>query len=207
MPRFYLLIAMILIASCICLNGCNPTGVAETHLTLQSGLRIDEYKLKGSPQIDPLVFEPIQSSQGEILAKYDEEREKKFSDNSFFDEKSVFGKSVLLDGQKLVAQEIITMDANTGGNQKVSINVWLGDKIIYTIQAGQVSPVTSTQGLWAYDSHWVLETAYIDRSIDDTNTASFSVTGQIVQDGKLLNEQHGYQDRYFIRGSNNTVDV
>jgi hypothetical protein len=46
----------------------------EMHLTLTSGLRIDEYALREAPQTEPLDFVPLVGSQEDILNKHALER-------------------------------------------------------------------------------------------------------------------------------------
>ena len=172
MQKHFLLLLILLMMACIFLSGCGSvtpqaTPVAtiakdqENHLTLPSGLRIDEYALKDHPQVDPLKFEPIQSSQTDLLAKHNQEKQNRFPDNSFF-EGMTFSRSATLNGQKLVAREVISMSGPTGGIQKVSVDVLLNDKVIYTLPAGGVSPAGALRGLWTYQNHSVMEIAYTE---------------------------------------------
>ena len=165
------------------------------HFQTNSGLTIDQYQLKEIPAVDPLLFEPILGSQDEILSIHAAEKKELFVDNSFF-ENSLPGKKAFLNGKELVAQEIIS-NTPSGTNQTISIDLSLDKKSIYTIEGGDVSPTNSLQGLWTYDGHWMLEIAYVTKTVNSQeNDATFNVTGQIVQDGELLNEKLGYQEAF-----------
>jgi hypothetical protein len=165
------------------------------HFQTSSGLTVDQYVLKGGPDVEPLHFEPIQGSQDEIVSTHAAEKEDEFSDNSFF-ENFLFGRKALLSDKNLVAQEVIN-DTQDVKYQKVSVVVSLDKKKIYTIKAGDVSPAQALQGLWTYDKHWMLEIAYVGATNNSKdNSRSYNTTGQIVQDGELLNDKYGYQEAF-----------
>ena len=199
-PRF-----LQLVIACIFVSGCSsatnqtiPVATIikdqENHLTLPSGLRIDEYTIKDIPEVDPLKFELVQPSQTGLLAKHNQEKQDKFPDNSFFEDMT-FSRSATLNGQKLVARELVSVSGPTGSIQKVSIDVLRNDKVIYTLPAGDVSPVGALQGLWTYQKHWVLEIAYTEAHTNQNNVTT-SAFGKLVQDGQLLNDQDDYQEMF-----------
>jgi hypothetical protein len=66
---------------------------------------------------------------------------------------------------------------------------------IYRIPVGDSSPIDSLRGLWTYDGHWALETAYVTTH-QNGNEIDSQATGQISIDGQLLNEQLGYQEAF-----------
>src|SRR5258706_2123900 len=174
----------------------DPTPVAmvvnppEMHLTLPSGLRIDEYALKARPDGEPLVFEPVQGSQDAVLARHETERQEKLSDTFYFDNtSSSFESSALLENQKLIAR-LIESGTTTSIYHPLSIEVILNGKTIYTMPAGVSSPTTTLQRVWTYDKHLVFEASDVEMS------PSHTIVGKIVQDGKLLNEQLNYQEAF-----------
>lgn len=212
---------MILVICVIVVSACNPkttsllatqertdillldgeTAVATSepsfsqHFQTSSGLTVDQYELKSAPSLEPLHFEPIQGSQDEIMATHATENEDKFLDNSFI-ENLLFGKKALLRDKDLVAKEAIT-NSQDDKYQKVSVVVSLNKEEIYTIKAGDVSPVQALQGLWTYDNNWMLEIAHVSATnISSDNTRSYRTIGQIVQDGELLNDKYGYQEAF-----------
>lgn len=166
----------------------------ETHLTLPSGLTIDEYTLEGMPSTEPLSFVPLQWTQKEILDNHRHEMGETFPDNSFFDN-GHFSMSVEWNNQRLVARETYT--ATRIQSAKGVVDILLGDEKIYTIQVGDVSPINSLRGLWTYNQHWILEVATITTTYNEMTNESVSVaTGQIIEDGELLNKRYSCQEMF-----------
>jgi hypothetical protein len=167
-----------------------------TQLSLPSELSVEEYPLKNAPNVEPLTFMPMQGTQEEILAKHQQERGNSFPDNSFFVNGQP-GISVQLGNEKLVALESFTDSVTSQGTfQKVSVQLSRGGEIIYSIPAGDGSPINALRGLWAYSNHWALEIAQVTQKISSQNEISLDSFGQIVQDGKLLNERNGYDEAF-----------
>jgi hypothetical protein len=171
-----------------------PTEVAlptlrDTPLQLPSGLTVEEYALEDRPSFEPLSFSPIQGSQAGVRARRELERRKSFPDNSFFDHMHFSGRASL-DGAELVAYE----DYNQGGSDGWVIVERNGEQI-YQVSTGPGSPLTSLQGLWVYDDHWILETAFITSRLEG-NMVYTDATGRISQDGKLLNDLYDYEEMF-----------
>lgn len=171
-----------------------PTEVAlptlrKVPLQLPTGLTVEEYALEDRPSFEPLYFSPIQGSQAGVLAKRELERRQSFSDNSFFDHMH-FSRRASLHGVELVAYE----DYNQGGSDGW-VTVERNGEEIYQISTGPGSPLTSLQGLWVYDDHWILETALITRRQEE-NTVYTNATGRISQDGELLNDLYDYEEMF-----------
>jgi hypothetical protein len=171
-----------------------PTEVAlptlrDTPLQLPSGLTVEEYALEDRPSFEPLSFSPIQGSQAGVRARRELERRQSFPDNSFFDHMHFSGRASL-DGAELVAYE----DYNQGGSDGWVIVERNGEQI-YQVSTGPGSPLTPLQGLWAYDDHWVLETALVSRR-QEGNTVYTDATGRISQDGELLNDFYDYKEMF-----------
>ena len=171
-----------------------PTEVAlptlrDTPLQLPSGLTVEEYALEDRPSFEPLSFSPIQGSQAGVRARRELERRQSFPYNSFFAHMHFSGRASL-DGAELVAYE----DYNRGGSDGWVIVERNGEQI-YQVSTGPGSPLTSLQGLWVYDDHWVLETALITSRLEG-NMVYTDATGRISQDGKLLNDLYDYEEMF-----------
>lgn len=68
-------------------------------------------------------------------------------------------------------------------------------KVIFQANAGNNSPVQMIRGLWVSGDHWTLEIAYTVNTLSG-NTVNVNATGQIYQDGVLLNQKFGYQEMF-----------
>lgn len=178
----------------IYLDGCGSK--VATPPGLPSGLSVEEYPLKSAPGVEPLTFLPVQGTQEEILAKRQQEREKTFPDNSVVVNRRP-GLFIQLGDDKLGTLLSLTKyDTGAGAFEHVTVQVSRNGEIIYSIPAGDGSPISSVQGLWAYSNHWILEIAHVTQKISPQNEISLETIGQIVEDGELLNERHGYDDAF-----------
>ena len=71
-------------------------------------------------------------------------------------------------------------------------------RAIYQIYTGPSSPIFSLRGLHSFapcatcPRHWMLETAFIDRKMNDGGIDDQGI-GQLVEDGTLINKKYGYQ--------------
>jgi hypothetical protein len=190
--RIFLLITLSFII--LCLGSCNSSHAVQSNLP--TGLSIEEYPLKNAPGVEPLTFMPIQGTQQEILAKHQQERGLAFPDNSFFTNGNA-GMSVQLGNDKVEALESSTdMVSDLGTFQKVTVQVSRAGQTIYSIPAGDGSPINTLQGLWAYSNHWALEIAHVTEKFSLNNQISLDSVGQIIQDGQLLNERIGYDEAF-----------
>lgn len=166
----------------------------ERHLTLPSGLRIDEYVLQDSPELEPLTFVPLRGSQQEILSQHEEERSLTYLNNSFFAD-GKYSMSVDFGGQELVAREVIT--SNDNGLAQLTIEVMLGDIVIHSIPAGDVSPLIPLQGLWTFDGHWIVEVASVSQTHDEMDNENvFQTLGLIIKDSEDLNQNYAYHETF-----------
>jgi hypothetical protein len=157
---------------------------------------IEEYLLQAAPDPEPFSFVPMLSTQEEILVKHKQERENIYPDNSFFDIYQ-HGMSVQLGSEKIVALKSYTnVDSSIGTFQKVAVQVSRNEQIIYSIPAGDGSPITTIRGLWAYSNHWVLEIAYVTENISLKNEISIESYGMIVQDAEILNNRYNYEEAF-----------
>ncbi len=178
----------------LCLAACRPRGPAGA--ALPPGLTVEEYELKAYPELEPLAFDPVLGTQQEILSKHTLERADTFPDNSFFVDYRP-GLIVQTGTGALVAIESFTTGTVTSSGvfQKVTVEVSRGSNGIYTIPAGDSSPINTLQGLWAFSDHWVLEIAHVDQHISG-NEISLDSFGQVIQDGVILNDRYGYQEAF-----------
>ncbi len=166
----------------------------EVHTTLPSGLTIDEYALQGRPSLDPLVFIPVHGTMADIVARHRSDAGEFFPDHSFFNDMH-YSMWTEWNGQTLTATETYTGSLSVPLNGVVDVR--LGNKTIFTIPVGGVSPLNALRGLWAYDRHWVLEAAYVTQTYYPAdNTITLTTTGQVVEDGQLLNTRYGYQQMF-----------
>jgi hypothetical protein len=176
----------------ICLVGCNPQ--TATPSIISSEVVVEEYPLEGVPNVEPLSFLPVEGTQEEILAKHQYDRGNTYLENSpYFTSQPGF--PIRLGNDMLSADEVLS-DAVLGETQDVTVQVLRNRKIIYSIPAGEGSPVNTIRGLWTYATHWALEIAHVSELKALDNSIALDVTGQIVQDGELLNERYGYAEAF-----------
>ena len=176
----------------LCLGGCNSSHAAQSNVP--TGLSIEEYPLKNAPGVEPLTFVPIQGTQQEILAKHQQDRGLAFPDNSFFTNGQA-GMAVQMGNDKVEALESFTdIATDLGTFQKVSVQVTRAGQTIYSIPAGDGSPINTLQGLWAYSNHWALEIADVTEKFSLNNQISLDSVGLLVQDGELLNDRYNYDE-------------
>lgn len=168
-------LSMFLAAAILLASACNPLQSA----TLPAGLSIEEHALVSQPTLDPLTFTPVQGTMADIMAVHAAELARTFPDNSLLVE-GRFSLRTALGSDTLTA----TLNYDTSGAAGW-VTVSRNDTEIYRIDVGMGSPITPLRGLWVYDGHWFLETAYI--------TAE-SIVGQLTRDGELLNASQGNSD-------------
>ncbi len=175
------------------LNSCSSKQVAQT--TSPSKLTIEEYPLQYAPTTDPLSFTPEQGSQEEILAKHQQERGIPVPNNSMlFEGQPAF--SVQVGNENLIALESYTNTVtNQGTFQKVTAKVLKDSQMIFSTDAGDVSPINNLRGLWTYSDHWIIEVAHVTLNLL-SNETPLEPVGQIIQDGESLNDHNGYDQAF-----------
>jgi len=92
-------------------------------------------------------------------------------------------------------KELIAREEFSPNGSESWVSVLDGDQEIYRIATGPSSPVNPLRGFWSYADHWVLETALVNLNEANDPAVKFT-TGQISQDGVLLNEQFGYSEMF-----------
>jgi hypothetical protein len=138
-------------------------------------LTIEEYPLRAAPQVEPLTFEPVAGTQGEVLEKRQAERDRRVSVQGAGE------LSVLLGEDRLVAREVY---AGIGTSQYGMVQVTRAGQVIYSVSLGQPSPISKLRGLWAHEGHWYLE------------VADAQGIGQVIEDGVSLSERGGYEETF-----------
>ena len=158
-------------------SACSPLGAS----SLPANLTVEEHALADQPTLDPLDFRPLERTMEEVSALHAAERAKTFPDNSLFID-GLFSMQAALGSDTLIA----TLNYEPSGRAGWVIVSRNGTEI-YRIEVGMGSPITPLRGLWVYDGHWVLETAYI--------TAE-RIVGKLSRDGELLNASQGMSDAF-----------
>lgn len=166
-----------------------PTALPEYTTSEIKKISVEEYALKGPPEAESRNFIPIQGTQEEILEKHQEERNKTPSRSLMsLQESSHYGFWATLSGQKITATlyEMPSVVTDKGTFYESYVQMAQGEKVLYTVQTGKVTPAGSLVGLWTYDNHWVVEVIH----------ANFDIWGEIIVDGVSLNEQQGYEETF-----------
>ena len=159
------------------LSGCGPS-------SSQSGapLQLEEQPLAAAPQPDPLIFQPLQGTQEEVLAPHAADRAAGYERTVI----TVGGNPAIASlGDNSDLQAVLTTSAQGQPDQNVSI--FRDNESIYQTSAGLPSPVLPLQGLWTYDGQWALEILLADQS---------TWSGQIFIDGELVNAVKGYDEAF-----------
>lgn len=166
-----------LAAAILLSSACNPPGAS----SLPAGLTVEEHALAGPPTLDPLDFKPLEGSMADVTAVHVSERAKTFPDSSLLVD-GRFSMQTALGSETLIATVNYSASGEAGW-----VTVSRNQAEIYRIEVGMGSPITALRGLWVYDGHWVLETAYITTE---------RVVGKLTRDGELLNASQGYSDAF-----------
>ena len=174
----------------IALAGC--TSVTATASLIPTELSIEEHALSQRPEAEYTQLYFADSTPDDILVKHEEERSKSFT---FMDASCTvdnhFGICATLGADKLMAWD--EYGSGLFGSGKVTLA--RNDSSIYQIAVGDSSPIGSLRGLWTYDSHWALETAYVTNH-QKGNEIDSEAVGQISVDGQLLNKQLNFQEAF-----------
>lgn len=158
------------------LTACAPASPASL-----SGLVLEEHALHAAPTTEPLAFQPLEGSMQEILAVHAAQRAR-----------SVPHASVFINGQpgiqaRLGADDLVATEHFNPGDASAWVSVTRGAREIYRIDTGMPSPINGLRGLWTYDQHWVLETAFMEAE---------SHGGRLTMDGVLLAPDGARQEAF-----------
>ena len=154
-------------------------------------LTIEENKLEGEVELDPLTFKPVNGSQEALMARHAQAQEKPFPFETDFENDYQVMYPVVGDRQyKAVEGEL-----RDGEIFRTKTTLEQNGKAIFEVNTGEVSPIPVMRGLWVEGGHWTLELAStVNQS--NGNEVRTDATGQIYQDGILLNQQYGYQEMF-----------
>jgi hypothetical protein len=181
-------------AFCILLASCrNGLSVPVSSLTaIPPELSIEEHALARRPEAEYTQLYFAESTPEGILPKHAGERSQiiSFMDRSCTMEDH-FGQCVRQGADQLAAW----VDYTSGPFNSGSVTLTRNGKRIYRIPVGDSSPIESLRGIWTYDTHWALETAFVTNH-HAGNVIDSQASGQISLDGILLNQQFGYQEAF-----------
>jgi hypothetical protein len=182
---------ILFVVVCFLLVACNSEAKSIPAL-IPSELSIEEHALAHQPEAEYTQLDFVKGTQEAILAVHADERSQiiTFMDRSC-NVDNHFGQCATLGTDRLVAWDEYTSGLFGSGTVTLTRN----DSRIYQIPVGDSSPIGSLRGLWTYDSHWALETAYVTTH-QTGNEIDSQATGQISMDGQLLNKQLGYQEAF-----------
>lgn len=161
-------------------SACSSPGTSSS----TADLTVEEHRLVEAPSTEPLAFKPVQGSMDQILALHAAERARGVPDESLL----IDGHHALrlsLGSEVLTATEYHSPDGSSGW---VAVSRDGGE--IYQIDTGMASPITGLQGLWTYDDHWALETAYITA---ESFGGRLSLDGALVVPGGGVDEAFDFQ--------------
>lgn len=145
----------------------------------------EEYQLAGPPQVEPLLFQPLQGSQEEILARHGQQRAT-----------NVQNQVIMVDGNPAISslgeQRDLTAVLVTAGQGQPEQTVKLirGSAIVFETSAGLPSPVLPLQALWTFDGHWALEILFADEN---------TWAGEVYIDANLVNAANGYDEAFGLQ--------
>lgn len=159
-----------------------PAACSPSEKRLPGGLILEEHALTEAPTSAPFVFQPVESTQAEILARHADERSQVISVPVFIVDDNPALKASW-GGDELTA--LVFTDNGNEPEQIVKVTTPTGT--IFTTSAGMPSPVMPLQGLWTYGRHWALEILYASPDIWQ---------GQIFIDGRFVNRENGYDEAF-----------
>jgi hypothetical protein len=179
----------LVLAVCLLLAACTPKAPSRLS-SLPPELSVEEHALTHPPEAEYTRLDFARGSQDTILAKHAGERSSLLTimDHSCTVE-GHFGQCASLGTDQLAAWASDSPDLFA----PISVTVTRNGSSIYQIPVGNNSPLGSLRGLWTYDGHWALETAYVTNH-QNGNGIDSQATGQVTIDGVLLNQQPGAQE-------------
>lgn len=186
----------VLLAVCILLAACGPAGlnVAPTAATLPPELSIGEYPLTQAPEAESDVLHFAASVTVDPRTLHQAQRDEQWTDKGC-NVGSNFGFCVTLGTDQYFATQDYT-DTNNG--QAI---VTRNGQEVYRVSIGPASPISGLWGLWAYGTHWAVETALVNNQQSGNEVAS-TATGNVAVDGQSLNDQLGYQESFGLQTLN-----
>ncbi len=171
----------------------SPTpGPINTPIANSMGLDIVEHKIIGAIELEPLTFQPEHGSQQAVAARHASEKQLPYRRVMKLE-----GASPVMypvsggEGYKARAQA-----RQEGESAQTWVQLEQDGKVLLEVTAGNPSPIDPLQGLWVDQTGgWVLEVAHITNATQGNEIQS-EVTGQIYQNGELLNQKLGYAEMF-----------
>jgi len=182
----------------IIIDSANPDAKSKIQtrsiLKLAGGLSGEEYLLKGEPctDCDGPGFSPVGFSAEEILKKYPHKEPKK----NIVKRDTDFSSFI---GQDRLAAKADCMYDDDENCSKFIVKLNRNNTEIFSILAGDNSPIDPIRALWTYRNHWFLEVARtINREVIEGNAHHVytDVKGELIQDGDSINKRYGYQETF-----------
>lgn len=171
---------VILVLPGILLNRCSSSNPKSPTV-----IKLEEYRLAGPPELSPLNFRPVGSTQALVLARHADERSAAYQKNI----DAVGGYPAIAaigdDGDFLAE-----LKTSPNGSPLQTIVVLHNGEEIFETSAGLPSPVLPLQGLWTYAGHWALEILFADQN---------SWSGEVYIDGKSVNTLNGYDESFGLQ--------
>jgi hypothetical protein len=187
MKQKHLFLVIVLMILLINISACSP----------KPKLSIEEHPIKNIDwECEDLTFEPIEGTREDILAKRKFERMKPAQ---------TFSRPAEIGNHTIRVTEGFGEDYDAAENLTKAytwLDVYEDDLLVMTIDTGVISPINNFRGLWVYESHWFLEVAHVEENPVDTN-AAFVMWGEILYDGKSLNERYDYEEAFNFQLLNN----
>jgi hypothetical protein len=161
-----------------------------TPWVLSTGLNIEEHPLAKIPEIEPLVFYPLDAlTQAEVWDKHMGEWAKTLPPNEYY---SVgWGNVWVMEGKdKLEA----VWGATESG--KVIAQVTRNGNTIFSTPIEPPGTTSPFRVLTANDHHWVIEVTQGKKIPPNTQLVDSFFAGEIFVDGQSLDELYGYEESY-----------
>ena len=182
----------LLLALALSLSACTSVPATSVAPGIPKGMSVEEYPLTQAPPTDSADLLFASTVRGDPRQLHLQDRGQPLSFETGYCQNAT--------------GSAMTMCAQLGHDELVASAYynWLGfgtaelqrnGKPVYRIGIGQYARVPPLQGLWAYDGHWVLETAYV-RAAGSGNSTIASLTGRIAVDGQLLNSIRHYSEAF-----------
>jgi hypothetical protein len=179
------------LVTCLLLAGCAPAATS-TPIAVPPELSIEEHALTQRPEAEYTQLYFAEGTQESVLSAHADERAQLFD---FMDRscnvENHFGQCAALGTDQLAAWA----SDSPSLFDPITVTLTRNAISIYQIPVGNNSPIGSLRGLWTYDGHWALETAYVTNH-QTGNVIDSQATGQISIDGQLLNKQFDYQEAF-----------
>jgi hypothetical protein len=155
-----------------------------------SGLSIEEHPLAKRPEIEPLVFYPLDAlTQTDVLQKRASQWVETLPPNVYYS---------VGHGNLWVMQGNDKLEAVGGPaeNGQVAAQVTRNGKVIFSKPIKTPGVTSEFRVLEVYDNHWVFEIAQ-EKAIQPNNQEVDSFfAGEIFVDGQSLNDLYGYDESY-----------